>query len=78
METGDFILLLLILIILFLLFTKGLFSFNYDLNQSFLDTIISSMTSWDLDYKWFFKSTNDDNAFLSKNFNDNILTDALI
>lgn len=74
-KTGDFIILLLILLILFLIFSKGLYTFNYDINQSFLDSIISSFTSWDLDYKWFFKSTNNENAFLSKNLGDNILTD---
>ena len=75
-KTGDFIILLLILIILLLLFSKGLFTFNYDYNQSFLDTLISSLSSWDLDFKYFFKSTNSESAFLSKNLGDNILTDA--
>lgn len=74
-KTGDFVILLLILLILFLIFSKGLYTFNYDINQTFLDSIISSLTSWDLDYKWFFKSTNNENAFLSKNLGDNILTD---
>jgi hypothetical protein len=74
--TSDFIISLLILLILFFLFSKGLFTFNYDINQSFLDNIISSMASWDLDYKWFFKSANDESVFLSKNMGYNILTDS--
>ena len=74
-KTSDFIILLLILLILFFIFSKGLYTFNYNINQTFLDSIISSLTSWDLDYKWFFKSTNNENAFLSKNMGDNILTD---
>lgn len=55
LDTGDFIILLLILLIIFFMLTKGLYEFNYDLNQSILDTLASL---WDVDFKWFFRSTN--------------------
>jgi hypothetical protein len=74
-KTSSFVILLLILLIVFFIFSKGLYTFNYNVDQSLLDSIMTSITSWDLDYKWFFKSSNNENTFLSKNLGDNILTD---
>jgi hypothetical protein len=53
-----------------------MFQFTYTINLSFIDTFlgkINNLTTWDIDYKYFFKSSDNENAFLSnlsKGFSD--------
>ena len=69
-EVGIYLLILITVIILLLLMTKGLYRFDYDLSFSELDSVFNTVLSWDLDYKWFFRSDNSSNAFLEKGFTD--------
>lgn len=69
-DVGLYLLILIIIIILLLLMTRGLYQFNYDLSFPQLDTMFNNVLSWDLDYKWFFRSSSNPNAFLEKGFTD--------
>lgn len=75
-KTGDTIIILIILLILFLLFTRGLFTFNYDWFNSSINIEDIMKFTWDIDYKWFLRSTNDDSGFLSKRNDDTFLSDS--
>jgi hypothetical protein len=69
-KVGYYLLILLIIIIMFLLLTKGRFQFTYDLYSGYLDGLLKNVIPWDLDFKYFFRSTNNENAFLEKGFSD--------
>jgi hypothetical protein len=49
--------------------TKGMFQFTYDLNMGFLNPYLDKLKSvWDIDWRYFFHSQNNVNAFLEKGF----------
>jgi hypothetical protein len=67
-EVGYYLLILLIIIIILLLLTKYKFQFSYDMSSPYLDEIIDNVLAWDLDFKYFFRSTNSDDIY-HKNLN---------
>jgi hypothetical protein len=79
MDTVEaFVIVILILLILMLTLSKGMFQYEGGLNFNDMFGYLDSLSKIDIDFKYFFRSSNNvnsfqDNMFLGSNFDNQIL-----